>query len=616
MLETAGVLSCAARALLVRRRRAAWALISVAAGCWLGGDLLWTLSEQHQQYPAIADALYLAWYPLCAAGIVLLLTGRRGGEATKLWIDGAIAALGLAAVATALLFDALLHDRNGDAVRTFVELAYPIADLALVGLVLIAFATQGWRPSRGWLLLGVGAVGIAVADVVYLVEVATGGYSESSLVSVLWPASLLCWAWAAWQPWGPPRRRRSSRRELFLVPTAFALAAVAVLFYGQLRTIPLVASLLALAALLLSVGRASVNYRQLVALLERSRHEARTDTLTGLPNRRSLMDDLAAALADGPLSSAVTLAFFDLDGFKGYNDGFGHRAGDIVLTRVATALRAAVGKAGTAYRLGGDEFCLLLDGRHPADGELLRRCRAALGSHGEGFELSASMGAVALPLEALTPAQALSLADERMYADKAARPATRRGTCDVLMQVLREREPELRDHSDGVTALALAVGRRLGLSAEQLDEVARAAELHDIGKVAIPEAILHKEGPLDDCEWELMRQHTVIGDRILQASPAMRPVARLVRASHERWDGRGYPDGLAGEEIPLGARIVAVCDSYSAMTSERPYQQRPATHEQAIAELRRCAGQQFDPAVVDAFCAVIFTAAVGPPALS
>ncbi len=220
-----------------------------------------------------------------------------------------------------------------------------------------------------------------------------------------------------------------------------------------------------------------------------------------------------------------------------------------------------------------------------------------------------------LPVEALTPSEALALADERMYAEKAARPGTRRGTCDVLMQVLREREPELHDHSDGVTLLALAVGRRLGLSAEQLDEVARAAELHDIGKIAIPEAVLHKAGPLDDREWELMRQHTVIGDRILQASPAMRPVARLVRASHERWDGGGYPDRLAGEEIPLGARIVAVCDSYSAMTSDRPYQQEPATHERAIAELRRCAGSQFDPAVVDAFCAVTFTAVVGPPAV-
>ncbi|MDO8185631.1 diguanylate cyclase [Conexibacter sp. JD483] len=613
-MELAGALSCVARAVLVRQRRAAWTLIAIAAVSWLIGDTIWTMTEQQSHYPAVAHAFYLAWYPLCGAGIVLLLAGSDRRVGRRLWLDGAIGGLALAAVATALLYETLLRTSGTDGLQTFIELAYPIGDLALVGLVLVAFATQGWRPSPGWLLLGAGAALIAAADALYLVELATGGYREGSLTSVLWPIAMICWAWAAWQPWTPVGAGRVLRHELFVFPAGFALAAVAVLFYGQLRDLPLPASLLALAALIVALHRASSNFREHMTMLARSQQEARTDTLTGLPNRRQLMDDLADGLADGALSRTRTLAFFDLDGFKPYNDRFGHLAGDIVLARVAHALGAETGRAGAAYRLGGDEFCLLLDGRHEADGELLRRCRAALASHGEGFELTASLGAVVLPAEARTPSDALGLADARMYAEKSARPVTCRGTCDVLMQVLREREPELRDHSDSVTAMALAVGRRLGLGSERLDELARAAELHDIGKIAIPESVLHKAGPLDDCEWDLMRQHTVIGDRILQASPAMRPVARLVRASHERWDGGGYPDRLAGEEIPLGARIVAVCDSYSAMTSERPYQ-LPATHAEAIAELRRCAGAQFDPAVVDAFCAVTFTAVVGPPDL-
>jgi two-component system, cell cycle response regulator len=132
----------------------------------------------------------------------------------------------------------------------------------------------------------------------------------------------------------------------------------------------------------------------------------------------------------------------------------------------------------------------------------------------------------------------------------------------------------------------------------------RAAELHDIGKVAVPDAVLHKPGPLDDAEWDLMRQHSVIGERILGAAPAMRPVARLVRASHERFDGGGYPDGLAGAAIPLGARIIAVCDGYDAMISDRPYR-APMTSERAIEELRRCAGTQFDPDVVAAFAQAV-----------
>jgi HD-GYP domain-containing protein (c-di-GMP phosphodiesterase class II) len=170
----------------------------------------------------------------------------------------------------------------------------------------------------------------------------------------------------------------------------------------------------------------------------------------------------------------------------------------------------------------------------------------------------------------------------------------------VLLRTLRERQPDLHDHLRGVAELALDVGHELGMATEQLDELSRAAELHDIGKVAIPDAILSKPGPLDAGEWAFMRRHTVIGERILGAAPALRPVARLVRASHERWDGDGYPDGLRNVEIPLGARIVAVCDAYHAMTSERPYRDA-VTPAEALAELRECAGTQFDPDVVEAF---------------
>jgi HD-GYP domain-containing protein (c-di-GMP phosphodiesterase class II) len=170
----------------------------------------------------------------------------------------------------------------------------------------------------------------------------------------------------------------------------------------------------------------------------------------------------------------------------------------------------------------------------------------------------------------------------------------------VLLSTLSERQPDLRHHLHEVAELALAVGRELGMNPEELDELARAAELRDLGKIAIPDAILSKPGALNEAEWAFMRRHTVVGERILLSAPALRPVARLVRSSHERFDGSGYPDGLAGEDIPLGARIVAVCDAYEAMTSDRPYRP-PMSPEEAIAELGACAGSQFDPAVVDAF---------------
>jgi two-component system cell cycle response regulator len=173
-----------------------------------------------------------------------------------------------------------------------------------------------------------------------------------------------------------------------------------------------------------------------------------------------------------------------------------------------------------------------------------------------------------------------------------------------LAELVRARTRELREHTDAVADMARRVAAALGLDAEDRELVARAAELHDVGKIAVPDAILAKPGPLDPVERALMERHTVIGEAIVDAARGQRPVAALVRASHERWDGSGYPDRLAGERIPLGARIVAVCDAYSAMVQERAYGEVLSAGD-ALEELRRCAGTQFDPRVVDAFCAAM-----------
>jgi two-component system, cell cycle response regulator len=173
----------------------------------------------------------------------------------------------------------------------------------------------------------------------------------------------------------------------------------------------------------------------------------------------------------------------------------------------------------------------------------------------------------------------------------------------------------LRAHVQGVADLSAAVGRRLGLNSEDLEELIIAAQLHDVGKIAIPDAILQKPGPLDEAEWTLIRQHTVIGQRILGAVPALHGVGTIVRATHERWDGAGYVDGLAGQAIPLAARIIAVCDTFGAMTSDRPYGGAVSV-EDAFTELRRCAGTQFDPDVVRVFCDEAVRAETNGPVLA
>jgi diguanylate cyclase (GGDEF)-like protein len=336
------------------------------------------------------------------------------------------------------------------------------------------------------------------------------------------------------------------------------------------------------------------------------REQAMTDALTGLGNRRQLTADLRATLEDRAESAGASLLLlFDLDGFKAYNDTFGHLAGDELLARLGERLRRAVNGVGRAYRLGGDEFCahLSLSGGDPA--ELISSVAAALSETGPEFTIRASLGVVVLPEEAEDTSHALRLADERMYANKRRR-ATGAGVqaSEVLLRTMRAKQPELDQRAGHVARLAARVARRLALSGEPLDEVFRAAQLHDIGKVGIPDAILNKRTDLSDGEWEFVRNHTILGERILQGAPALRPIARLVRASHERWDGTGYPDRLRGDEIPLGARIVSVCDAYEAMITARSYR-AAMSHEGACQELRRCAGAQFDPAVVEAFLAVI-----------
>ena len=310
--------------------------------------------------------------------------------------------------------------------------------------------------------------------------------------------------------------------------------------------------------------------------------------------------------------SPLLLMLFDLDGFKPYNDAFGHPAGDALLTHLGAKLAASVAPYGEAYRLGGDEFCAVLAIEPERLEDVIAGAAHALTEVGEEFTITTSYGVVLLPHEAATLEQALQLADERMYSHKHGRSGAREQARDVLMRTMQAKQPNLREHSSQVAQLAMAVARRLGLAGEEIDEIARAAELHDVGKVGIPDAVLDKPAALDATEWELMHQHTILGERILNAAPALRPVARIVRSTHERWDGTGYPDGLLGADIPAAARIVAVCDAYEAMTSDRAYR-LAIGHEAACQELRDTAGTQFDPQVVDAFLVEIAKLAAPEP---
>lgn len=352
-----------------------------------------------------------------------------------------------------------------------------------------------------------------------------------------------------------------------------------------------------LAAGLLAEIELRAALRSAVSLQNDLARQARVDVLTGLANRRQLTRDLDAAVAG---TEPRVLAMFDLDGFKAYNDAFGHPAGDGLLSRLGARLEEAIAAHdGGAYRLGGDEFCVLV-----ADEAAVAAAIDALREHGDGFDITSSYGTVRLDERITSSEQAMNVVDQRLYRAKHRRSGNGHEVQAVLLGVLRERESGLDEHVREVAVLARQVAVRLGLEPQAVHDVVLAAHLHDIGKVAVPDSILDKPGPLDEEEWAIIRRHTLFGERIIAAAPALRQVATLVRASHERWDGAGYPDGLAGPDIPLGSRIILACDAYQAITSDRVYS-ASRTPAEAKAELHRHAGTQFDPAIVEALVAVL-----------
>jgi two-component system cell cycle response regulator len=592
-----------ARAALFGAERKAWLALGV-------GLLLWALAQTYYSavlyyaspapFPSPADFGFLAFYPASYVALVLLLRARVAHLDPLAWVDGLIGALAVAGVAAALIFPPVLEALEGSAPGVAVSLAYPCFDLVLLGLLSGAFAASKWRTEGTWLLIALALLLFVACDVVYLSAL---GQSTTALnvASVGWPLAFLLLAAASWLPAAEAGATvAGAERRRIWVPLTMGIVGIGLLAVGSFVPIGSPAVGCGVACGLAVLARLAITFNQNTRILALTETKAVTDALTGLANRRALMADLESAVSASP-PEAMVLALYDLDGFKAYNDDFGHPAGDDLLQRLGGKLAAAVEEHGRAYRLGGDEFCVLARTREQSAETICETAETALTERGKGFAVTASWGKVLIPVEVTTSTDALRVADRRMYAKKGRRADSARSqTRGVLLRMLHEREPDLERHLDGVARLATAFGKALALDAEEQDVVVRAAELHDIGKIAIPDEVLHKGDDLTSEEWELMRKHTIIGQRILGAAPALGPVADVVRSTHERWDGEGYPDSLAAKDIPLGARIIFICDAYNAMTEGRAYR-APLSREQAVEELHRGAGTQFDPQLVSTF---------------
>jgi len=598
--------ACVARGILRERDRVAWILMGAAVCAWGIGDTIWTFTVANDPtppFPSIADIGFLAVYPPAYAAIVLLLRSRTGTLRGSLWLDGVIGGLAVAALGTAVVFEAVLGTIGGSPAAVATNLAYPLADLTLIALVVWALAVTGWKPGRTWGLIAAGLLVFSISDCLYLYETATSSYVYGSPTDLGWIAGGLLLAWAAWQPQSRSSAARVDGWPLLAAPAVFGLAALGVFLYDHEHRINPLSLALASAAILAVIARMALTFAENMKMIAESRGEARTDPLTGLGNRRKLFDDLGPALND-PACDLV-LVLYDLNGFKLYNDSFGHLAGDSLLARLGANLSQFVSGRGEAYRMGGDEFCIVVGNDDRETGLVIAGAARALGEQGEGFTITAAFGSVLLPDETRIPEEALRLADQRMYMHKqGGRLSAGDQSSNVLLRALAERHPMLGHHVTGVAELAEALARRMGLAENDVERARLAGALHDVGKMAIPDGVLSKPTPLSEEEWRFVRGHTLIGERILQGATALSYVARFVRSSHERFDGTGYPDGLAGTDIPLISRIVFVCDAFDAMTSQRPYADA-LTIDAALAELERHAGTQFDPVVVAAFAEVL-----------
>jgi diguanylate cyclase (GGDEF)-like protein len=368
-----------------------------------------------------------------------------------------------------------------------------------------------------------------------------------------------------------------------------------------------------------------------ISLYQRSAYQALramrlalTDPLTGLGNHRSFQERLQRELIGAEARDLeFTLCMIDVDDFKRVNDLFGHPVGDSVLAQVGARLR----QNGEAFRLGGDEFALLLPARSAEEALPVAQtvlARIASLSLDDVGSVTASAGVASFPAQGYDRDELIRLADSALYWAKehgknrvhVYRPevvelaelrrlahgpdrAARFRAAASLAKAVDARDTYTGSHSTRVAELGAWIAAHLGLDAEQVELARLAGSLHDLGKLAIPEEILRKPGPLTPPERLVLERHPQIGFRMLE-SLGVDPVAEWVLHHHERWDGTGYPDGLGGEEIPLGARIIFVADAYDAMTSDRAYRGR-LTPREAITELKRCAGTQFDPEIVSAF---------------
>jgi diguanylate cyclase len=415
-------LAVGARAVLIQRDRWAWALLSFGLLSYAAGNIL---AIGVVTFPSAADALWLPLYPLGYASIVLLLRQNVARWHASMWLDGLVAALGVSAVAVALVLAPFLRATDGAFLPVVVNLSYPIADLLMLALVVAAFATMGWRPSATWWLLGFGWMAFVVADTVLLVQVAHDSFVVGSWVDNVWLIGVVPMAMAAWmRPAREAKRTAPAGWLLLAVPATFTLIGVGLLVKASLQDghSPTSVVVLSAATIVAALLRMSLTFREVRALAD-ARLQARTDDLTELGNRRFFLEQLDLVTDETDSGRCAAVLLIDLDSFKDVNDSYGHHTGDQLLRMIGPRLRAGLRDGDTLTRMGGDEFGIVL---HNADAATAAAVARTMRDHlrepfvlvGMPLHVAASIGIALFPEHGRTPSMLLQHADVAMYEAK------------------------------------------------------------------------------------------------------------------------------------------------------------------------------------------------------
>jgi diguanylate cyclase (GGDEF)-like protein len=417
---------CAWRAIARRPGRWGWGALATGLLLFTTGSVLWTGWVQYFNplpYPSIADFCFLAFFFMAFLGIGLLVRETVPKTSKTIWVDGLIAALGVAALEATIVIGPIVQANTGDFGTVATNIAYPIGDLVLVTMVVAVFAVRGWRPGRLWWTLGAGLVIFAAADSVYVLRVTSGTYVTGTPLDSVWLIGAFLMVIAAWQQMGAGMKSSPVLRPSNIVPVLFLVSSLGIVVYATARPVLSLGVVLATATLIIAIARSAYAFRQLRTLAD-SKREARTDELTGLPNRRLFFERLDACCVPSSTPQRLAVLMIDLDRFKEINDSLGHHVGDDVLRELGPRLTAAVGSNGTVARLGGDEFGLVLSPLVDLSvaTEVAERVRQVLREpfqlEGMSLRVDASIGIALAPDHGTTPEGLLQKADVAMFAAK------------------------------------------------------------------------------------------------------------------------------------------------------------------------------------------------------